>query len=324
MSDIVIYGAGKTGMALKSLLQHNDVAIYDDVPSKCSGVVDWEKVKLVITSPGIAPTSKFVAQCRQRGVKVVGELQFCYWLCNNPIVSVTGTNGKTTVTQLIKHMMEACNKKCSLLGNGGTPFSQNIAHLEDDTIVVLESSSFQLDDCVDFAPNVSAFTNLAPDHLDYHQSYANYVEAKCNNFVHQKDNQWAIFNMDDANVVELSTKCKAGKLYFSTIKPCNCYYKDGYVIVDFQGTMQKVKFESSYSQHNLSNVLCAALCVAALGLDVKQALQNIADFKFDKHRLQFVASVNGVRFVDDSKATNLHAVISALHSIEGKACLILG
>ena len=119
MSDIIIYGAGATGLALKSLLKNNNALLYDDDPTKSQVKdVDFDKVELVVTSPGIPPNSPFLAQCVKRGIKVIGELQLCYWLCSNKIVSVTGTNGKTTVTQLIKHMLDRCGQSSKLLVMG--------------------------------------------------------------------------------------------------------------------------------------------------------------------------------------------------------------
>ena len=324
MSDIIIYGAGATGLALKGLLKNNNVVIYDDDPAKSQvKSVDLDRVELLVTSPGIPPTSQLVAQCIKRGIKVVGELQLCYWLCSNKIVSVTGTNGKTTVTQLVKHMLDACGQSSKLLGNGGVPLSQEVANLNPQDVVVLESSSFQLKDCLDFAPTVSAVTNLAPDHLDYHKNYQDYINAKLNNFLHQNNTQFAIFNLDDKAVVDCSALAKSQKLFYSTTKPCNCYYNDGKVVVDV-GVKQTIAFENTFSNHNLSNVLCATLCVAALGVDVKTAVQSVKTFSLANHRMQFVGQVGNVCFVDDSKATNIHAVISALQSTAGDVYLILG
>lgn len=324
MSDIIIYGAGATGVALKSLLKNNNALLYDDDPTKSQVKdVDFDKVELVVTSPGIPPNSPFLAQCFKRGIKVIGELQLCYWLCSNKIVSVTGTNGKTTVTQLIKHMLDACGEANQLLGNGGVPFSQGLQSLNAQDIVVLESSSFQLKDCTEFAPTVSAVTNIAPDHLDYHHSYQDYINAKLNNFLHQNNGQFAVFNLDDQAVVDCSGLANAQRLFYSTSKPCNCYYDDGKVVVDV-GVKHTVDLEHAFSNHNLSNVLCATLCVAALGVDIKKAIESISTFSFDKHRMQFVGQVGNVCFVDDSKATNIHAVISALQSTAGDVYLILG
>ena len=213
--------------------------------------------------------------------------------------------------------------KQQAFSNGGVPLSQEVTSLTPQDVVVLESSSFQLKDCLDFAPTVSAITNLAPDHLDYHKSYQDYINAKLNNFLHQNNGQFAVFNLDDQAVVDCSGLANAQRLFYSTSKPCNCYYDDGKVVVDV-GVKHTVDLENAFSNHNLSNVLCATLCVAGLGMDVKTAIESVKTFSFDNHRMQFVGQVGNVCFVDDSKATNIHAVISALQSTVGDVYLILG
>ncbi|MCM1042964.1 MAG: UDP-N-acetylmuramoyl-L-alanine--D-glutamate ligase [Corallococcus sp.] len=330
MSNIVIFGMGKTGNSLKRLLENkHNLWLFDDNPNKSSlkfSDIPLEAIDEVIVSPGVNYRNPIVKEFKKKNIPVIGELQYCFENCNSPCISVTGTNGKTTVTQLINYILNQNGIQGLLLGNGGKPFSEYLSCIKPDNIVVLESSSFQLENFASFSPYISVFTNLHFDHLDYHETYNNYIEAKCNNFTHQTKEQFAIFNLDDANVTELSKRCIANKLFYSVDKECNCYLKKNTVCIDINGNMQYA--ESSYldklSLFNKSNVLCALLVCSLLGVNLSSALEAVSSFTYDKHRTEFAGKKENVIFVDDSKATNLHATLAAIDSIQGNLALILG
>ena len=327
MSDIVIYGKGKTGQSLLSMLQRlgKSAVLFDDATG-CVGDGQFGKDTVVIVSPGVPPHAKGLREAEELGAKIVGELEFCFPYCKGKCISVTGTNGKTTTCEMIYHALKHSGLETRLLGNGGTPFSSQVLDVARDEIVVLESSSFQLKDCVNFVPFVSVFTNFASDHINYHKSLREYAEAKIHNFKNQRDGV-AIFNKDDEWVVKIAEKCSCKKLFYSVQNSStNCYYDGKNVVLRDGGVMQKVsaEFLSEFARHNLSNALGATLACHCVGAPLEQAVEALKSYRLLPHRLQKVATFNGVTFVDDSKATNVHATVSALGCYTQNLALILG
>ncbi|MBQ9707448.1 MAG: UDP-N-acetylmuramoyl-L-alanine--D-glutamate ligase [Clostridia bacterium] len=327
MADVIIYGKGKTGLSMAKLLQKQGKSynFYDDKDgfsndgSFCNATV--------IVSPGVHPNARGMELARDSNATVVGELEYCWELCQGKIISVTGTNGKTTTCQMIHHALKTTCNSVPLLGNGGTPFCSQVLDVSKEQYVVLESSSFMLRDANTFAPHISVFTNFAEDHLDYHGSFAHYLRAKCNNFIHQKGNDWAIFNKDDKHLVEISKLAKGKCLYYSLCdEQSNCYIKGKTIHISFENEHFCVDFSllDKYSQHNLSNALAALLCCAVVGVDLEKAVQSLQEYTLLPHRLQQVGAVGNISFVDDSKATNVHATQSAIRCFSCPVALILG
>lgn len=329
MTDIILYGRGKTGESLHKMVNRLGMSctFYDDTNGFEKGC-EFSSHSLVITSPGVRPNAAGMCLAKQSGAKIVDELDFCFPYCKSPCVSVTGTNGKTTTCQLIFHVLQSAGKKARLLGNGGVPFSSEVMDISKDEIAVLESSSFQLDCAQHFAPFISVVTNIAPDHLDYHENLDNYIRAKCNNFLHQKADSYAVFNADDQTALNVSADSPAYTLYYSTQNPnANCYYADGVLHLNCCGENinYACDFLRTLRKHNLSNALCAVLVCYLLGVSVDESCKGVSTYKYLPHRLQTVAEFNGVTFVDDSKATNVHATVSALECFENvPLALILG
>lgn len=327
MTDIMVYGNGKTGQSVAKMLQRlgKNATIYDDAVDKDANVIFSEN-SLVIVSPGVPPFAKGLLTAEKNGCEIVGELEYCFGLCKGKCISVTGTNGKTTVCEMIYHILQKCNVKSRLLGNGGVPFSSQVLDVAQDETVVLESSSFQLRDCRQFAPFVSVLTNLAPDHLNYHRDLDDYILAKRNNFLHQT-NGFALFNLDDPLSVKESEHCKCAKLFYSVFdRSANCYI-DGEMLI-LRTANKTLRANSApiagFLRHNLSNALAAILACHCAGVDLTAATNALADFRFPPHRLQKVASICGVEFVNDSKATNVHATVSAIKCFSCKLALIAG
>lgn len=329
MSDIILYGRGKTGMSLQKMVEGMGYKpiFYDD---ECGfdNEEKFQKDSLVIVSPGVKPNARGMMLARSVGAKTVGELDFCFPYCKGRCVSVTGTNGKTTTCQIIHHILSKAGIASRLLGNGGVPFSSQVLDTLPNEVTVLESSSFQLDNAESFSPYISVLTNLAPDHLDYHGDFVSYEKAKRNNFCHQRADAYAVFNADDEKALEISADSGAYTLYYSTNnKFANCYYNDRTVHLNVGGKTVNYlcDYLSTLAKHNLSNALCGILVCYLLGVDVERSCQAVADYKFLPHRLQTVKRFFGVTFVDDSKATNAHATVSALSCFENvPLALILG
>ena len=327
MSDIIVYGKGKTGQSLVKMLQNlgKSAVMYDD-DTGFDIDTNFTSNSVVLLSPGVPPHAKGVKLATENGAKLMGELEFCFPFCKGRCISVTGTNGKTTTCEMIYHILQRCSVQSRLLGNGGVPFSSQVLDIKKNEIVVLESSSFQLSDCVNFAPFVSVFTNLAPDHLNYHASFADYAKAKTNNFTHQKHG-YAVFNLDDSAVAELSSQCSCVRLFYSIRDVrANCYY-DGHNVI-LQDDTKRIQIEAEHfsqmAMHNLSNALGAVLASCCVGVKPEQAVNAIESYQVLPHRLQKVVTVCGVTFVDDSKATNVAATVSALKCFSDNIAIILG
>ncbi len=326
MSDIIVYGRGKTGQSIMQMLQklHKSAVFYDDV-NGFDGKGDFTSKSVVLLSPGVPPSARGLTKARSVVAKVVSELEFCFPLCKGKTISVTGTNGKTTTCEMIYHILRQSGAKTRLLGNGGVPFSSQVLDVAENETVVLESSSFQLAQCKGFSPFVSVFTNLAPDHLFWHGSYEAYRQAKQNNFLFQQ-NGFALFNLDDPEVTALSQKCGCRSLFYSTGRQANCYFDGKRVVLrdeKRQAAIEAPHF-AEFAPHNQSNALAAVLACCCVGVSPSKAVESLRSFRTPPHRLQTVDNIDGVTFVDDSKATNVHATVSALKCFEKELALILG
>ncbi len=327
MSDIVIYGSGKTGQSLMKMLQKlNKTAVFFDDCNGFENHGNFSKNSLVLMSPGISPHASGYRTAQKSGAKIVGELEFCFPYCRGKCISVTGTNGKTTVCEMIHKILSDCQMPNRLLGNGGVPFSSQVLETSTNEITVLESSSFQLYRCENFAPYVSVLTNLAPDHIDWHGNFDEYCNAKKNNFVHQTQG-YAIFNLDDERSVKLSKDSRVENLFFSVCnETANCYWQNGNVILQSKDKNLRLHAPdfAGFARHNLSNALAAVLACACVGAPAEKAVAALSEFQLLPHRLQQVDCFDGVEFVNDSKATNVHATVSAISGYTQNLALILG
>lgn len=325
--NIIIYGMGTTGQALcKLLAQGNNLYCYDDNISQYNHIdsIDFANIDYCICSPGIANNTRFFQLLSDNGTKIIGELEYCASRCPATMVSVTGTNGKTTITQMIQHILIRHDISSYLLGNGGVPFSSKLNSITKQDIVVLESSSFQLERCVEFAPYISLFANIGEDHIDYHQSMEKYILAKINNFCHQHSGQYAIFNADDI-CSQLADGCRCTTMFYSRQIPCNCYIENNNVVLNNQSLCKcDMGILANYTPFNQSNALAAILACSLMGVPLRSAVQYLDSFVFDAHRNQYVATVDGVDFFDDSKATNVAAVMAAIGCHDKKIALIAG
>lgn len=324
MSNIVIYGRGKTGMELTKMLQNgNHLTVFDDADGTDCESIDTDNVDILALSPGVLPNRPLVRRCIDGGVRVVSELQLAWERFNGNTVAVTGTNGKTTVVTMLSHVLNKLGMDNVLCGNVGTP----LAHFVNERCTaVVECSSFQLKYCDTFHPDVSIFTNLDNDHTDYHGSVEDYISSKCNIFRRQKDG-YAIFNADDCRVLDLSEECNCKTLFYSTTNKCaNCYLDGEDVVLNTVDKFVKVRSSriATMYRHNQSNTLAVLLALYCLGGDFAEGVSAVESYEFLPHRLQLVGSCGKVDFVNDSKATNVHATISALNSVKGNIALIAG
>jgi UDP-N-acetylmuramoylalanine--D-glutamate ligase len=277
---------------------------------------------LVVVSPGVPPDAEIVRRAAERDLPVWGELELGARLCRTPYAGVTGTNGKTTVTAMVEACARAAGIDAVACGNIGRSFPESAR--EEHDLLVVEASSFQLAMQTSFHPRVSALLNLAPDHLDWHGGYEAYAEAKALVHAGQEDGDVHVGNRDDPAAAELSARAPCAIRWFRSGPPVEgeVGYEDGELVARVDGEHRLGRVDTG--RPGLREDAAAAAAVSlALGVDPDAAAAALATFRPAPHRGEEVAVVDGVRFVDDSKATNVHAAAAAIRGIED-AILIAG
>jgi UDP-N-acetylmuramoylalanine--D-glutamate ligase len=289
---------------------------------------------LIVVSPGVPVDAPPLVQARALGEAVIGEIELAAQFLPGPIVAITGSNGKTTTTTLTGEIMTAAGFPALVGGNIGTPAISLAERAKPETVIVLEISSFQLETIQSFRPKVAVVLNVTPDHLDRHRTFEAYVNAKARIFENQQGSDFAVLNADDPTCVAMGSRTRAQVFWFSRQKEVQqgAWVRDGNIMFrDGRGepkTSQREIMQVSEiplkGVHNLENVL-AAVCVGVLMECAPEKIrQAVRDFKAVEHRLEFVATIRGVDYYNDSKATNVDATIKALESFPANIHLILG
>ncbi len=284
---------------------------------------------LIVVSPGVPVDSPPLVQARALGEPVIGEIELASQFLPGSIVAITGSNGKTTTTTLAGEIVAAGGFPTAVGGNIGTPAISLVEQAKADTVVVLEVSSFQLETIQTFRPKVAVVLNITPDHLDRHRTFAAYTDAKARIFENQQPEDFAVLNADDPACTALARRTRAQVFWFSRRNEVEqgSYVRDGRILFRDAKGQREVMLVSEVplkGGHNVENVL-AAVCVGALmGCTADRIRRAVRDFKAVEHRLEYVATIRGVEYYNDSKATNVDATIKALESFPANVHLILG
>jgi len=350
MQNCLVLGAGVSGISAVELLlkKQMNVYIYDkdlqklrelyenkiiDNRAKCVNRLNRKLLKnfdTIITSPGIFLSPKFVRECKLLDVNILGEIDLASMYCTAPIYAVTGTNGKTTTVNFLHQIFLLTNKKSKLLGNVGTPFCSEIENLNSRTKVVLEVSSFQLEYATHLRCKVSAILNFAPDHLDRYASFTEYKNTKSKILDCLDSSGVGLLNYDDERV-RMCGESKKNTLYFSVNRLPNDvmgYYIDGKKVLlnTILGSRElfllpqlKIK-----GRHNLFNLMCAIAMAHIAGVRPSQIQSVLPELTLPRHRIEFVGERDGVKFFNDSKATNIASTRVALDSFCEPTILLLG
>lgn len=289
----------------------------------------FDKASVIIPSPGIPLDMPFIKSAQAKGVPVKGELDIFALYNTTPVIAITGTNGKTTTTELVAAMLEASGISCFVGGNIGTPLVEYLMQDSPKDVVVAELSSFQLDLTDIFRPDVAVLLNIAQDHLDRYLDFAAYADSKWSVFKNMTALDTAVVN---AAIKDFSTRTKAigaGILEFSSTSPVTRgarVHKKGIDIRNgkINDTISTDTLAGLPGMHNRENVAAAALAALRCGATMADIRQALNAFTLSDHRIAFVREVDGIRFYNDSKATNVDAVLRALESFESKVILILG
>jgi UDP-N-acetylmuramoylalanine--D-glutamate ligase len=304
--------AGLEGVGVEVVLDTDGVALLD-------------RTRTVVKSPGVPREAAVIAAALERGVEVVGELELAWRAIPNRFLAVTGTNGKTTTVELLGHLYRTAAEPVAVAGNVGTPLSSLAGAVDPAATVVCEASSFQLEDAVAFAPECAVFLNLAPDHLDRHADLDAYLAAKLRIFANQAGDDLAVYNADEPALAGVDLGGCARRVCFchGAGPDCEVALAEGTIFHD--GTPLIAAGELGLlGEHNVANAMAAAAAALSIGLDRDAVREGLRSFAGVRHRLEQVAEIGGVRFVDDSKATNVASAAVGLRAFGGGVRAILG
>jgi UDP-N-acetylmuramoylalanine--D-glutamate ligase len=284
---------------------------------------------LVVVSPGVPLDIPPVVQAKNLNIPVISELELTYWYALAPIVAITGTNGKTTTTSLVGEICKDAGLNTLVAGNIGLPLIAKIENYTTHDLVVAEVSSFQLETTVFFRPHVAVILNISSDHLDRHKTLANYTAAKTKIFENQKAGDYTILNYDDPYTRSLASYSPGTVIFFSRrrILEKGVFTQNDWIISNLTGKIEPVlpvKEIQLPGAHNLENVLAAAASALVLEIEPLKVAKTLRLFKGVAHRLEFVAEINGVRYINDSKGTNPEASIKALEAFAAPIILLAG
>lgn len=364
---IAVAGFGKTGRALLDFILENKqfeaLYLFNDTPIKVpadevakkeyenmgvvfligeEGFSRLQDVESVILSPGIDGSTERFQRLREKGISIVSEIEFASHFIKVPIIAVTGTNGKSTTASLIHHLLSKSGFLCVLAGNIGTPLIAEMGDVSNADVVVVEVSSFQLEEIHDFRPHIALVLNITPDHLDRYGNMENYTAAKLNIAKNQGPGDFLILNGDDPLIREQERTGAAGaarKVWFSRTQRIPEDLKPG-ACIDGRGgsgqgpsirfTLDSIDENISFIKnplrgvHNLENLLAAVTASRLMGAAVPRIEDGMEDFKGLHHRMEPVGTIGKVEFINDSKATNVDAALKSVNSIDSRLVLIMG
>jgi UDP-N-acetylmuramoylalanine--D-glutamate ligase len=283
---------------------------------------------LIVVSPGVPANLPQLEEARARGIPVWSEIELAWRLLRGKLVAITGSNGKTTTTSLVAHILKTANIPTLIGGNIGVPLLALVESSMDTTVTVAEISSFQLETIEAFRPEIGVLLNLTPDHLDRHASFDDYAHAKMRMFENQLERDAAVLNADDPEITRRMPS--RGHIYwFSRQKRVaeGAFLRDEQIYFRMDGSeiaLARREDISLRGEHNLENVLAACAAAYLAGADPAAIANGVKSFKGVEHRLEFVAEIGGVTFYNDSKATNVDATKKAIEAFPGPLIVILG
>lgn len=350
VSSVMVVGAGISGRGAAGVLarQGKQVFLYDDRPQELEPALTellqrngggfvcghpeavLPKVQQIVLSPAVPYRLPFLEEARKQGIEVIGEVEMAWRNYAGHMVAITGTNGKTTTTTLVGEMLKTLPCKSVLGGNIGLALSVQLDGLGKDDWAAAELSSFQLESVQDFHPDIAAVLNLTPDHIERHGSMEEYARCKRNIFRKQTAQEITILNSDDEEVRTWGRYAKSRLCYFSrkVVLPEGAYMDDGSFFIKWDGQTHEICHRDElkiFGSHNEENVLAAICCAFFAGVSVENIRKVLLAFRGVEHRIEYVTTIHGVPYYNDSKATNTDSTIKALEAFpKGHIILLAG
>lgn len=348
---VLVFGAGKSGISAARLLQKLEayVVLYDGKKDVDTGTFkdkidtskNWEayfgefpmdkldQIDLMIISPGIAIDHPFVEAVKEKAIPIWGEIELAYRHSKGKIIAVTGTNGKTTTTSLIGEIMNTYFKQVFVVGNIGNPYTDIALDTTEDSVTIIELSSFQLETIHEFCPDVSAILNITPDHLNRHHTMENYINLKKSIAKNQSIKNLCVLNYEDVHTRKIGNELDTRIVYFSSeTKLDNGLYLDGDDIIyskeEIKEKICNVNELQILGKHSYENVMAAVAVAIEMGIPMDLIYQAIRSFKAVEHRIEYVDTIKGVSYYNDSKGTNPDASIKAVMAMKKPTILIGG
>jgi UDP-N-acetylmuramoylalanine--D-glutamate ligase len=347
---IVILGAGESGVGAALLAQQKGFEVFVSEASTIKPVfkdelrlssVDFEErthteakifnASIIVKSPGIPENNEIVKKLRKAKIEIISEIEFAFMhKGHSKIIAVTGSNGKTTTTSMVFHICKEAGMNCAMVGNIGYSFARQVA-IEPKDIYIAEISSFQLDDIKTFRPDIAILTNITEDHLDrYEYKFENYIKSKFSIIKNQTKDDVFIYNADDEitieNLKKFLNRVKALPISMRKILPQGAYIQNAEMHIKWQNEEMNMSVDdfAVKGKHNQYNTMAAGLSAFVMDIRKEKIRDAVQTFESLEHRMEFVATIKGVDFINDSKATNTNSTWYALESMEKPTILILG
>lgn len=291
--------------------------------------VDIAKVDLVVISPGVLWDSPFLNKIRENGIRIISEVELAFKYIKAPLIAVTGTNGKTTTTTLIGEMLKKDDRNVFVGGNIGNPMCEEVLNGSSSELILSEISTFQMEGIETFKPHISVILNITPDHLDRHKSMAEYIALKKRVFINQNTRDYTVFNMDDKITAALSNVGKGERIFFSRIREVDngAFVRGNNIIFrrnrkeEIVSTLKDLKI---IGVHNIENTLASVAVGGICDIPPRLMREVISEFSGIPHRMEFVKEIEGIKFINDSKGTNVGATIKSIESFNEPIILIAG
>lgn len=351
---VLVAGAGKSGISASALLARNNinVILFDEnekltaegVSERLQGVANRDKIELhigaltdeiidscdtMVISPGIPVDAPFALKVKEAGIKIISEIELAYIFEKGQVAAITGTNGKTTTTTLVGEILKSVNDNTYVVGNIGYPYTDVADKTTGASVTVAEISSFQLETIDTFAPHVSAILNITPDHLNRHYTFDNYADCKLAIASNQTEKDVCVLNYDDPETRARAERIRTRVVFFSRMEKLEegVYVDDGNIVIREGETVTGVmplKDIKLLGTHNTENVLAAVAVSYYMGVPVSDIARVCSEFMGVEHRIEYVKTVKGVRYYNDSKGTNPDAAIKGIQAMDTTTFLIGG
>ncbi|MBU5254641.1 UDP-N-acetylmuramoyl-L-alanine--D-glutamate ligase [Tissierella praeacuta] len=289
-----------------------------------------EDIDLIVKSPGIPPTAPILVNAQENNIEVITDIELAYRISpTDNIIAITGTNGKTTTTTLVGEIFKKANCNTYVAGNIGVGILWDMVNANKDDVFVIEASSFQLENTIYFKPKVSLVTNIAPDHLNWHGSLDNYILSKKKIFKNQDKYDYTVLNYEDKTLREIQNEVNSNIIWFSANQKLdNGVFIDGdYIVLKDGQNLSKIlpyRQLKILGKHNLENALGAIAISWAMGIELEIIAEVLREFPGVEHRIEYVKTIKGISFYNDSKGTNSDSTIKAIEALKAPIILIAG